>query len=585
MAVEGSGLVVSSSLAPRRRQTGLRRLEGANRAQRSQTRLAAVEAGRRERARPRMLLDSDAVRSSAGSEEYAALCPSERTDGRGFTRSELLRRAAGGGAGLVVLGGIPGLGRLVEAAPALAGPAATGDVRRFVSRPDLKPPRVTIVHPARSAAGGQLFLAPSSGPGQRGAMIVDDGGELVWFHGTFPKTAMDFRTQVYKGKHVLTWWEGQYVKGIGQIGDYVVVDRSYREIARFRPSNGLRPDFHEYLLTPEGTALVTSHDTRSANLSSVGGPAGGRALGGVVQELAIPSGRVLWEWRSLDHVGIEETYQTDVGDPFDYFHVNSIGFDYDGNLIVSARNTWTVYKVDRRSGQVIWRLGGRKSDFAMGRGTLFAFQHDARTHDRGRLLSVFDNGPHPKTKPQSRGLVLAVDTARMRVSLARELHALPAALRAGDREHPVPPGRGRARLLRLDRVLHGVRRSRQRPLRRPAPRGRSELPGQAVPVGGAAEQAAGARRAPDLGGRDALRELERRDRSRLLAGPHRSDEQPARRCGDDAAAGLRDGVPGAARRPVRGSRRSRRAGQRARPVERRQDLSLDPPICAGGAPV
>ena len=138
-------------------------------------------------------------------------------------------------------------------------------------------------------------------------------------------------------------------------------------------------------------------------------------MGGVVQELDVPSARVLFEWRSLDHVAVEETYSTKVGYPWDYFHVNSIDEDADGNLLVSARNTWAVYKVERRSGRVLWRLGGKRSDFALGKGARFAWQHDARSHERGRLLSVFDNGVD-----RSRGLVLDLDAKRMRATVVRE---------------------------------------------------------------------------------------------------------------------------------------------------------------------
>ena len=68
---------------------------------------------------------------------------------------------------------------------------------------------------------------------------------------------------------------------------------------------------------------------------------------------------------------------------FDYFHVNSIELAGDGDLIVSARNTWAIYKISRRTGEVLWRLGGKKSDFQMGKGTVFAWQHDARHHGAG----------------------------------------------------------------------------------------------------------------------------------------------------------------------------------------------------------
>jgi hypothetical protein len=150
---------------------------------------------------------------------------------------------------------------------------------------------------------------------------------------------------------------------------------------------------------------------------------------------------VLWEWRSLPHVAVSETYQKDRGDVFDYFHVNSAGFDSDGHLIVSARNTWTVYKVHRGTGEVLWRLGGRRSDFRMGRGTQFAFQHDARSHERGRLISLFDNGPRPNTRPQSRAVVIALDEAHMRATLRGQiLHSPPLFAFATGNSQALPNG-------------------------------------------------------------------------------------------------------------------------------------------------
>jgi hypothetical protein len=126
----------------------------------------------------------------------------------------------------------------------------------------------------------------------------------------------------------------------------------------------------------------------------VGGPKDGRVAQGIVQELEIESGEVLFEWHSLDHVGIDETYaKVDQipGPDLDYFHINSIEVDHDDNLIVSARSTFAVYKIDRETGEIIWRLGGKKSDFEMGPGTRFAYQHDARRQPDG-TITIFDNG-------------------------------------------------------------------------------------------------------------------------------------------------------------------------------------------------
>ena len=334
-----------------------------------------------------------------------------------------MRRAAGSGAGALLLGG-GASGRFVESALAAATPTQT---HLFRSRPDLVPPILKTVHHDPRTSAGCLFLAPLSGPGQRGSLLLDRDGEPLWFKPSKPVVALNFRAAVYRGKPALTWWEGKTERGLGE-GTHVILDQSYREVARI-PAGGGRPsDLHEFLLTSRGTALVTSWERAPMNLSSIGGPSNGVVVGGIVQELELPSGRVLFEWRSLDHVGVEESHSGfNTKGAYDYFHINSIELDADGNFLISARNTWAIYKIDRGSGNIIWRLGGKKSDFAMGPGTAFAWQHDARHHGASdQLVSLFDDGAAPQVQPQSKALVLALDTKRMRATLHRKYtHAPP----------------------------------------------------------------------------------------------------------------------------------------------------------------
>jgi len=138
-----------------------------------------------------------------------------------------------------------------------------------------------------------------------------------------------------------------------------------------------------------------------------------------VQEVDLTTGRVVLELHASDHVGVTETYTklaTDPTDPFDFFHANSINVDHDGHLLVSARNTWTVYKIHRQTGAVMWRLGGRRSSFAMGPGTRFAWQHDAQRRRDG-TISMFDDGAQPQVEALSRGLTLKVDETAHRVAV------------------------------------------------------------------------------------------------------------------------------------------------------------------------
>ena len=294
----------------------------------------------------------------------------------------------------------------------------------FRSRPDLSPPAIELTARAHNTAPGYICVAPEEGgAGQGGSMILDDSGQVVWFRplrGTHGRV-MNLKVQTYRGKPVLTWME--------RLDEYVIFDHSYSEIARLRAGNGYNGDHHEFLVSPQDTALITIYSPVPWDLTPVDGPKESVAWEGIVQELDIESGEVLFEWHSLEHVGLEETYVKPWEDHYpgsvDYFHINSIDVDHDNNLLISARQTSAVYKVDRNSGEVIWRLGGKKSDFEMGPGTRFAYQHDAR-RQRDGTITIFDNGSTvfknglPKVTEESRGIALELDEEKMKATLVRE---------------------------------------------------------------------------------------------------------------------------------------------------------------------
>src|SRR4030095_4168603 len=138
--------------------------------------------------------------------------------------------------------------------------------------------------------------------------IMDNRGEVVWFKPLNTKGVTDFRVQLFDGKPVLTWWRG-HVSNMG-VGDgwYVLYDTSYRPVAEVRPGKGLAGDVHEFLLTPQNTALMTIYHRLRVALSSVGGPKKGLIWDGIVQEVDVASGRVLFEWHSYPQIAISESY-------------------------------------------------------------------------------------------------------------------------------------------------------------------------------------------------------------------------------------------------------------------------------------
>jgi len=288
--------------------------------------------------------------------------------------------------------------------------------------PSASPP-VTILSSSGPLARGDIFITPTGDTSSyaNGPEILDRHGNVVWFHAV-PQglTAADFRTQTYLGRPVLTFWQGTGLGGLASGTDYIYNDR-YQQIATVAAGNGLGADGHEFLITPWNTALILAYTTATANLTSIGGPANQTVVNGVVQEIDIRTGRVLFQWNGEDHVPFSQSEQplpASPSTPWDWFHINAVHIDTDGNLLIDARNTWTAYKVDRFTGRIIWQLGGKASTFSLRAAPgqsldnaheIFAWQHDpeALGHD---VYTFFDNESAGTPEfPVSRTVTLKLD--------------------------------------------------------------------------------------------------------------------------------------------------------------------------------
>ncbi|HEY3758894.1 MAG TPA: arylsulfotransferase family protein [Solirubrobacteraceae bacterium] len=310
-----------------------------------------------------------------------------------------------------------------------------GEVQHFHSQSQLEPPAVQVTTRTASEAPGDIFLAPYSGPGQDGPMIIDSTGQLVWFQ-SLPRgiQGTNLQVQQYEGKPVLTWWQG-YIppQGFGQ-GEEVILNSAYRQVTRVGGGNGYKADLHDFHINAaNNTALLTVLNPIHCDLSRVGGPQDGAITDSIFQEIDLRTRLVRREWTALDHVPLTDSYSSPVGSstewPFDYFHMNSVDLQPSGELLLSARNTWTLYELNGQTGEVKARAGGKHSTIKMGSGTLTAYQHDATALPDG-LISVFDNGGVPTVHPQSRGILVSLNQQTGTETLAAE-YEHPGALKAG----------------------------------------------------------------------------------------------------------------------------------------------------------
>lgn len=313
---------------------------------------------------------------------------------------------------------------------------ASVELTEYASRPDLTAPPVEGEPLDLSVDGAEqyFFIGPKSRETDiwSGRLIVDSSGEPVWIEEdaeTNGNTAgWDLRVQQHKGENVLTWWEGFVDTPLADEGEVVIVDDTYEEIARVGTGADLphrKVDLHETTLTEDGTVLLMSYVPKQADLTSFGGDADGWVWDGVVQEIDIETGEVVFDWSSLDHIPVtasQRKFEDGMGTedkPFDYFHGNSVSVDEDGSLLVNARNTHAFYNLDRETGEVNWTAGGPESDFELGDGVYFAWQHDVERQADGSI-TMFDNQSSPTLGDSSRGLRLDVDTEEMTIEIVKE---------------------------------------------------------------------------------------------------------------------------------------------------------------------
>jgi hypothetical protein len=312
-------------------------------------------------------------------------------------------------------------------------PGNPNAIQHYSTAPTLTPTTVDITTQAKSGATpGYLFMAPYQGVGADGPMIAEQNGALVWFH-PLPSgvESTNMQVQSYEGKPVLTWWQGRILEaGFGQ-GEDEIYNTSYQHVATIRAGNGYHADLHEIRLTSEGTAWIDAFDPIDMNLTRFHGSSNGVINDSVIEEIDIKTGLVMWEWHALGHIAIGESHNpppSSSSHPWDYVHINSISLGPSGqtgtgssrpsDVLLSSRNTWTLYDIDFDTGAVRWRLGGGHSSFKLGPGTHTYWQHDAELHPGG-LISVFDNGADPAEEKQSRGIELDPNLATHTVTLAK----------------------------------------------------------------------------------------------------------------------------------------------------------------------
>jgi hypothetical protein len=245
-------------------------------------------------------------------------------------------------------------------------------------------------------------------------ILVDEFGVPLFYRKT-PSTVVDFKNQ---RTSALTYFDGA-------TGQYYVLDKNYNIIDSLSMRNGYSTDLHELMMLKNGHSLMMSYDYQPYPLDTVfaNGRPDAVVIGLIIQELD-PNKNVVFQWRSWDHfklTDVVDSYNT-ADSVIDYVHGNAIEVDYDGNILISSRHLDEITKIDRQTGEIIWRLGGihsKNNQFTFINDPIgFSHQHDIRRLPNGHI-TLFDNG-NLHNPPFSRAVGYELDEINKTATLVWE---------------------------------------------------------------------------------------------------------------------------------------------------------------------
>lgn len=268
-------------------------------------------------------------------------------------------------------------------------------------------------------APGQLFLAPTQFFSADGYLLMtNDNGDVLYEQEIDGKVPFDFKLQPNGQMSYGLLYEYFAFSG-GGYTDFYTMDSTFSVTDEFQMGNGYIADFHDFQYLPNGHCLLFAYDFQPVDMSEIveGGRPDALVAGSIIQELDLQK-NVVFQWRSWDYFDLTDSYNDLMLKNFDAIHINSLDVANDGNLIVSVLALGEVTKINRQTGEIMWRLGGKNNQFTfIGESEEFAplyfmFQHDVRCLPGGHI-TMFDNGAAQFGREYSRVVEYALDETAM----------------------------------------------------------------------------------------------------------------------------------------------------------------------------
>lgn len=239
-------------------------------------------------------------------------------------------------------------------------------------------------------------------------MIINGKGQLVYDKIT-PYNSLDFKM------HEDTTFSYAMLAINAEDYGFVVMDRNFKDIDTIKAGNGYITDIHELVKDPKtGNYFLLAQRIVTVNLFEILGYGSTEAkiLDLIVQEIN-SKGDVLFEWKCLDYLPVSDAHGVNLSstDVIDYVHCNGIMLDSDSTLLLSSRHLSEVTRINRKTGEILWRLGTHASSMKFSFPNDvdgFTYLHHAQKLANGNIL-LFDNGNFKTGTRYSRAVEYSLD--------------------------------------------------------------------------------------------------------------------------------------------------------------------------------
>ncbi len=266
---------------------------------------------------------------------------------------------------------------------------------------------------------GYIFLDNRTSGSNSYNVIFDNTGSPIWYLQTNDERR-DMKVQ-HNGMLTMLARTGGY--------RFVGLDTHYREIASYRAVNGYSTDEHELVVLENGYYLLIGlrHEYVDMTRYLSGANTNARVGQTIIQEFT-PEGDLIFQWRAWDNFDVRDVHlDNPYGSSFRFPHMNAIDIDEDGHILLSSRHISEITKINRDTGEIIWRLSGisKNNDFTYVNDPLNGprNQHAIRYTGSGRYL-LFDNGNLHSPKV-SRAVEYELDPDAMTATVVWEFREIP----------------------------------------------------------------------------------------------------------------------------------------------------------------